>query len=128
MEEKYVCPHSSSCRTSCAYQSRVLQATQEEDTTYENEVYFRKGVALSNYCTQIHKLLELIIINPLNPRQNSREVFTVGTDRTGLNVQIRIKGQVLDYPAQAYQVYKSFYKEVTELQPPPSQSKTYQND
>ena len=42
----------------------------------------------------------------------------------GLNpyVQICIRGQVLDNPAQVYQICKFFYKEVAEPLPPLTQS------
>ena len=115
-EEKYICPHSFSCERSYAYWSCVLWATWEKDITNKKEVYLKRGVALSNCTTQKCNPLELIITNPLNPCWKSREVLTLDIDEMGLNpyVQICIKGQVLDHPAQAFQVYKSFYKEVTE--------------
>lgn len=110
----YICPHSFTCERSCAYWSDVLWATWEEDTTNKNEVYFRKGVALSNCTTHTCSPLELIITNPVNPLWKSGEVSTRGIDGMGLNpyVQIQIRGQELDHPAQACKVYKSFYKEI----------------
>lgn len=85
-------------------------------------MYLKRGLALSKCTTHKCYPLELIITNHLNSHWKFGEVLTFGIDGVGLDpyVQIHIKGQVLDYSAQAFQVYKSFYKEVTEPLPPPA--------
>ncbi|XP_066135446.1 endogenous retrovirus group 3 member 1 Env polyprotein isoform X2 [Saccopteryx bilineata] len=124
IEHKYICRVGSYCEVSCPYWSCVQWSTWEKNTSKKKDVYFKRGISLSNCTTKGCNPLELIITNPLNPRWKAGEVLSLGIDGKGRDpiAPIVIRGQVLNYPAQAFHIYKSFYKEATEPLPLPPQS------